>query len=305
MEPASILLRLTQEEGLPRAALIAASEQRAEMLPLFLAEIERFIAADAAERGRPTPLFFIFHLLGEWRETSAYRPLARLLRCADDGLHPVLGDASTITTHRVMAAVFDGDPRPLYDIVLDPEADEFVRARMCETLAMLAVLGRLDRGEAARFLRDSWTSLEPRHSCYVWTGWTEAIAMLGLAELQPLVKEAFDRRFVHPSWTGYHYFESDLERALQNPAAPWPQDDGEYTLFGNTIDELSSWYCFTEEYIQDRERAHRRNAERVVANTAAYAHYLAAIRPSGTPSERSAATIPAHAAAAGNTRSAA
>jgi hypothetical protein len=53
--------------------LIAASERRAEMLPLFLAEIDRYLAGDAAERSKPTPLLFIFHLLGEWRETSAYR----------------------------------------------------------------------------------------------------------------------------------------------------------------------------------------------------------------------------------------
>jgi hypothetical protein len=281
MEPASILRQLTQEEeGLPRAALMAASEQRTEMVPLFLAEIEKFIAA---ERDEPTPLFFIFHLLGEWRETSAYRPLARLLRCRDDRIDAALGWSTTETAHRVMAAVFDGDPRPLYDIVLDPGADEFVRSRMCEALAMLAVLGRLDRDEVARFLRDCWTDLEPRNCCYVWYAWQQAIAMLGLVELSDLVKEAFERHIVHPSWTEYHFFESDLARALQNPAEPWPQDNGEYTLFGDTIEELSSWYCFTEKYREDQEKARKVSAERIVANTAAYASYLAAITPVRNP----------------------
>jgi L-asparaginase II len=49
---------------------------------------------------------------------------------------PILGDAITATTHRVMAAVFDGDPQPLYEIILDRNAEEFVRSRMCEALAM-------------------------------------------------------------------------------------------------------------------------------------------------------------------------
>jgi hypothetical protein len=31
-----------------------------------------------------------------------------------------------------MAAVFDGDPEPLYDIILDPRAEEFIRAGMCD-----------------------------------------------------------------------------------------------------------------------------------------------------------------------------
>jgi len=31
-----------------------------------------------------------------------------------------------------MASVFDGDPEPLYDIILDPNAEQFIRAGMCE-----------------------------------------------------------------------------------------------------------------------------------------------------------------------------
>jgi hypothetical protein len=279
MEPASIFYQLTHEEGLPQPALIAASERRAEMLPLFLAEIDRYLAGDAAERSKPTPLLFIFHLLGEWRETSAYRPLARLLRCPDDHLDAALGDATTENAHRVMAAVFDGDPQPLYDIILDPEADQFVRSRMCETLAMLVVLGRLDRDEVARFLRDCWANLQPRDACFVWEGWQEVIAVLGLVELRDVVKEAFERGIVHPSWTAFHYFESDLEHAIQNPTEPWPRNNGEYTLFGNTAEELAHWHCFSDEYKQDRERARREIFERSVSRTAAYAGYLAAMAP--------------------------
>ena len=73
-----------------------------------------------------------------------------------------LRESITETTHRVMAAVFDGDPHPIYNIILDENADEFVRSRMCETLAMLVLQGRLDRAEAASFLRDCWINLQPR-----------------------------------------------------------------------------------------------------------------------------------------------
>ena len=42
-----------------------------------------------------------------------------------------------------MAAVFDGDPDPLYQIILDANADEFIRSRMCEAIAMAAFRGEL------------------------------------------------------------------------------------------------------------------------------------------------------------------
>ena len=79
MDAEAILRELTYAEGLPREALKAASAQRAEMLPLFLNEIETYLARKPAARSEPSPLFFIFHLLGEWREKVAYRPLVRLL----------------------------------------------------------------------------------------------------------------------------------------------------------------------------------------------------------------------------------
>jgi hypothetical protein len=157
IDAVTILDQLTYYEGLPRAALQAASKRRAEVVPLFIGEIEKYLSADAARRKAPTPLFFIFHLLGDWREQSAYRPLARLLRCGSDDIDSAIEDAITITSHRVMAAVFDGDPQPLHDVVLDPGADEFIRAHMLQTLVMPVLDGRLPRQGLEHFLRDCFT----------------------------------------------------------------------------------------------------------------------------------------------------
>ncbi|HEV3298298.1 MAG TPA: DUF1186 domain-containing protein, partial [Planctomycetaceae bacterium] len=123
-----------------------------------------------------------FIWLGEWREKAAYRPLARLLRLPRRDVDRIFGDGITTTSHRVMAAVFDGDPEPLYDIILDPKAEEFIRAGMCEALAMVTVRGELDRAVAGRFLRDAFMEMQPQAECYVWVGWQSAIAMLGMGD---------------------------------------------------------------------------------------------------------------------------
>jgi Protein of unknown function (DUF1186)/SEC-C motif len=254
MDAAAILNELTHSEGLPKAALLVASARRDEMAPVFLREIDSYLSRDAAERGKPTALFFIFHLLGEWRERAAYRPLARLLRCPRHEIDALLGDALTSTSHRVMAAVFDGDPEPLQGIILDPEADEFVRSRMCEALAMVVRQGELNRAVAGRFLRDAYMELRPQAECYVWDGWQSAIAMLGLSELQTLVKRAFDRGFVAPEWLCFEDFREDLDRAVERPGKPRYADHDEYTLFGDTIDELSGWYAFSDDYLTKRKQ---------------------------------------------------
>ena len=224
------------------------------MVSVFLDEIDSYLALAPTERAKPNPLFFIFHLLGEWRERSAYRPIARFLRCPSHEVEAILGDAITSTTHRVMAAVYDGDPRPLYDIILDPKADQLIRYRMCEALAMAVLAGELDRDVARRFLRDAFMELCPQARSFVWTGWQSAIAMLGLSELTMLVKRAFDRRFIDPPWLGYEHFMRNLDSAIMQPDQPCCSYSEEFARFGDTVEELSGWYCFSQEYQNSRER---------------------------------------------------
>jgi hypothetical protein len=253
VDPLQILDRLADRPGLPVEALRAAGADRVSTVPIFLDAIEQILAPS----GTPVPpdaIFFVFHLLGEWREKSAYRPLARLLRCPVDIVDSVFGGAVTETTHRVMAAVFDGDPDPLYQIILDANADEFIRSRMCEAVAMAAFYGELQRADAARFLRSCYSELEPQAECFVWNGWQSAIALLGLAELKPLVEEAFRRGLISTSWLSFANFEEDLALSIENPAALCHRSHGEFRLFGDTIEELSSWYCFSPQAQRDAER---------------------------------------------------
>src|SRR5438552_16584459 len=119
MDAAKILHELTYAEGLPTKALKAASDQRAEMVPLFVQEIEHFLALDPGARTKPTPLFFIFHLFGEWREKAAYRPLARLLRLPGREVDAIFGVGITTTSHRVMASVFDVVSEAVYVLILE------------------------------------------------------------------------------------------------------------------------------------------------------------------------------------------
>lgn len=255
MDAVQILNQLADRSGLPIEALRAVGADRESVVPIFLDSIEQY----QAPGGKPIPpraLFLIFHLLGEWREKSAYRPLARLLRCPSAEIESLFGDATTETTHRVMAAVFDGDPDPLYQIILDAGADEYIRSRMCEAVAMATFHNEMPRTEALRFLRACYSELESQPGCFVWNGWQSAIALLGLSELKPLVEQAFARGLISDTWLSLAHFEEDLELTIEDPAALPHRSLGEYSLFGDTIEELSGWHCFSPEA---QRRARRRS----------------------------------------------
>jgi Protein of unknown function (DUF1186)/SEC-C motif len=238
-----ILVQLGSGQGLPVDAIRAANANRAAMVPLFLTAFDQ---AETASPSMQDALFFAFHLLGQWREKSAYRPLAAFLRRPSDDVEPILAGATTDTTHRVMASVFDGDPNPLYEVILDPGADEFIRARMFGALVIVTLRGELPREETARFLRSCYTDLQPQDECFAWEGWQGAVAMLGLSELKPLVKQAFQHGFVSQSWLAFKDFEQDLQLAIDVESQPWQESD-EFELFGDTIEELSGWAAFAPE----------------------------------------------------------
>ena len=236
-----ILHQLGAGDGLPIAAILAATDDRANVAPLLAEALARHEARDECEGDG---LFIAFHLLGQWREKSAYRDVALFLRrpAADE----ILGDATTATCHRVMANLFDGDPNPIYDIIRDAGADEFIRSRMFDTLAMLAMQGELDRSEVSAFLRAAFGELQPQGESPLWFGWQTAIAMLALDELEPLAKEAFRRGFIDEMVATPADFENDLRRArVGEPVEGWQLK--EYSPFGDVIDELSDWSYFSTE----------------------------------------------------------
>ena len=239
MDTAQILHKLATTDGLPVEAIRAARENRADLVPVFVQAVERYVAGQHAD---VDAIFLIFHLLGEWREKSAYRLFGALLRLPDKDVRKALSDAITETSHRVMAAVFDGDPAPLQAIIRDPEADEYIRSRMCQALAMVTLSGEVPRDATAAFLRECFHELAPQDECFVWDGWQSAIAMLGLVELVPLVRQAFEREFISPGWLSFEHFEEDLDQALAGGGGTSGSSrDCEFDLFGDTIEELSTW----------------------------------------------------------------
>ena len=73
MDTGAILRELTHAEGLPKEALKAATAQRVEMLPLFLNEIEAYLA------------------LGLLHGQSRHRSFSSSICSASGGKRPLIG----------------------------------------------------------------------------------------------------------------------------------------------------------------------------------------------------------------------
>ncbi|WP_457795920.1 DUF1186 domain-containing protein [Methylocystis sp. S23] len=257
MEPSDIVAALIDNDGvLPVDALRAAAARRSEVAPLLIAEIERAAQAPAGELATFHSVFFGWFLLAEWRETAAYRPVLRLLRRPHDDLEKFFGDAITEAAQRVIISLFDGDPQPLFDFALDKEADPYARDAAFGALAALAVDGKFPRERLAQFLRDCFDRLEPRddsEESYVWVGWSEAVAALGLVDMVPLAREAFAKGWIDEGLMGFEDFEADLAHAVANPESPFHSFSGANEPWDDTIAELSEWHYYSEAGRLERE----------------------------------------------------
>jgi hypothetical protein len=247
MDTDALLDQLTQYERLPVAAIEEATARRSEMAPHFCRIIEEFIAGDA--RGDEDRILLIVHMLGSWQERSAYRLMARLLVSDEEELELALGDAITETVPGIMLNLFDGDPQPLYDIIECETADEFVRSGMLEVVATLAERGDIAKSEVATYLRELYGRLKPQAESHVWVGWVVAIASLGLAEMSDLVNEAFDRGFIEEFAYDRDNFADDLALSTNGAGERFSRIEP----FGDTIENLSTWYGFSEEFIARRK----------------------------------------------------
>jgi hypothetical protein len=200
------------------------------------------------------PLFFIVHLFGQMRETRAYPLLMRFAAMAPERFERVIGDGVTATFSRVAASVFDGDPQPMRDVILNEQVDEFVRSGLLEALALVTRDGRADRKSTEAFLVQCYADLKPQHDCYAWVGWQSAISYLGLGDLADLVRRAFASGRIDPGVMSFQHFESDLAATRLDPAGAG-RGHGEIGYFDDVIAEFSHWHAFSDMAGQSRPKS--------------------------------------------------
>lgn len=255
MTPNDIVTTFAASERFPHEAMVAAGNARDDMVPLFLDQIERLRAADAdtASRADISAFLFVYYLLGEWRDARAYRPLTALLRQDPDYLELLLGDAITEGSARVIAGVFDGDLEPIFEVIADPTADEFVRAQMVDALVIIARSHPETRPAVEAYLARFFTS-EFDKTEVLWGAWAFAVADLGLAHLEPQVRQAYEADWISPDEADFDFFQSELRLAVRGGQSPWFHRSRNNRMIESAIDELSRWHCFSEAFLKARAK---------------------------------------------------
>lgn len=215
---ADLIERLSVAEHMPKDALRQAVSEPEAIAQAVL----RVLATAAEDPDAPSEheanlLFWGLHALAAARDTRAYAPLMRLLHQDGEAVEALLGDATTITTARIIASVFDGDAGPLHGLILDSAADGFIRNEAFTALASLTRQGRLPLEDARALLLRFDTAQAAVEGDMAWVGWEEAIAYLGLTDLAPRSQAARRDGRLTDEFSDAAWFRKALRQASAEP----------------------------------------------------------------------------------------
>ena len=240
---ADLIERLSVAEHMPKDALRQAVTE-----PEAIAEAVLGVLATAAEdpdapsEHEANLLFWGLHALAAAGDARVYAPLMRLLHQDGEAVEALLGDATTITTARIIASVFDGDAGPLHALILDSAADGFIRNEAFTALAYLTRQGRLPLEEARALLLRFDAAQAAVEGDMAWVGWEEAIAYLGLTDLAPRSQAARRDGRLTDEVSDAAWFRKALRQA-----SAAPPDLSEFGDRYGTLDDPVEALAWTEE----------------------------------------------------------
>lgn len=208
-----VLLHETSER-----AIRTCMERYDEAGPHLRLALERYVNEENETDEITLGLFRAVHIMGAMRDTKAFAPLLRLLSRPSEDLASLLGDALTETVPKIVAGVFDGNADALFDAIADQDRDELVRDSLFRAATFLTWEGRIDRVVMIDFLRRFGSGDLSVDGEFVWHAWVDAISVLGLRHLRPLVIEALEKGRIDEFIFEREPFEEILQRAERDPS---------------------------------------------------------------------------------------
>jgi len=211
------LRAVATEPKLPDFAVRMCTLRIEESAPTLRAVLLR--AADGEVLSDDESLLLIrgLHILGAARDREACQPLLRLLSRPFDEVNARLSNTVIASLANIVTGVFDDDIDALFASIIDRSIDGFIRDALFGAATFLAWERRIQRDRYREFLVRFHEDRPAEDGDQAWAGWLQAIALLGLRDLVPLVDNAFREQRIPEEWIDRPQFDEDLAIAEYTP----------------------------------------------------------------------------------------
>ncbi len=269
--PSELISRLdynSETKELPEKTLEEIIARKDEMIPHLIGVLEDAYAVPEDYIGTSKDMRCIHSafLLAKFREIRAYRPLINILRSNNGIPFDLFGDSVIEDMHSILACVFDGDLKPIEELIEDRTADEY--ARGCAGLGALSALvafGIIKLNDVENYFQELFEGKLEREYNHVWNVLCSMSGKLGLVNLLPHIRKAFEDDLC--DWV-YDDFEDIENRALADGD---PRFLETFQPLDDIISHMQTWCCFghkkpsnrLSDAISDYNLAHGLRAEGV------------------------------------------
>ncbi len=232
------VLALAVMRELPTAAITLCTVRYPDSGPRLRAALQSAANGESADEQEARLLFRSLFIMGNRRDPLGFEPLLRLLRRPNAEVEWLLGDAITEALPHIVAGVFDGDADALFAAILDLQIDDIIRLSLFGAATFLTWDGRIERDKMTAFLERFYQERSAPILDAAWTGWVEAIALLGLRALAPVVRLAWDEGLVIDDLIDATEFAEILERAERAPDDPERFEDEHLGYIEDVLEAL-------------------------------------------------------------------
>lgn len=233
-----------------REAVDAAIAHREEITPYLIESLEK-LAANPSYYLEDLDYYLYIHglmLLGHFQETRAHQAIIKVfgLPLTDDELYRLFGDITTEHLPIILFNTCGGSYDLIKSLVLNRQADEFVRGSAAKALLYGVAAGQLPRQEVLAFFSTLFTGEEADPSSSFWGLIGNCILDLQPQELAPLIRDADERGLLN----GAMFNDDDVSRALTHSVGNCLEkirQEMERHSLDDLHQEMSSWSSSPDE----------------------------------------------------------
>ena len=248
---------------LPREALLAANEQRTELIPRLLEYLEHVAGQgdEIPEAQRVDLVFFAFYLLAQFRASKALPVMLRIVSASPGTVNRLLGYVVSESLARILASVMAGEENgesgtgsgcsvePLKQVIENEASHPYVRSSCLTCLTLLVFHGFLPREALVSYFGQLLNGGLERQRNPVWDGLVSNCIIAGTAELEVTILDVFDRGLLTDSFMG----RERLSHALQEHPGDlrFPSYES-FALIDDCVAELEGWASFNSSQPQEK-----------------------------------------------------
>ena len=244
MRVPSILARLEYLDGtFPRRALERAMVMKEAITPELLSILEYAIEYiddveyDESYMGH----MYAMYLLAQFQETRAYPLIVQFFSITLD----VTGDLVTEALHRILASVSGGDTGLIEALIVNRDANEYVRRAAMKALLVPVARGERAREEVMSTYQGLFRGGMERESSFAWGGLVSCCCDLYPEEVLDDIEQAYAEGLVDEGFIDYEWAIETMARGKEEVLAEL-MGDARYSTIDDTIREMEWWDCFDQ-----------------------------------------------------------